>query len=67
VAAYLTVLAGAAFGLMPAWTLIGPLTPPLGIGVIMAARKFSDTVNYTPAKTRAIALSSVMGVLLIGA
>ncbi|MBE0640405.1 MAG: prenyltransferase [Bacteroidales bacterium] len=64
VIAYLTLLLGVILGIMPVWTLLGLLTLPLGFAVVKMSARYSDTSFYTPAMSRAIALSSVMSIVL---
>ncbi|HRY97609.1 MAG TPA: prenyltransferase [Bacteroidales bacterium] len=64
VIAFGTLLLGALLGIMPMWTLLGLLTLPLGWAVVRMSARFADTTYYTPAMTRAIALTSVMSLLL---
>jgi 1,4-dihydroxy-2-naphthoate octaprenyltransferase len=64
VIAYGAILLGTVLGILPLWTLLGLLTAPLGWAVVRMSAKFSDTTFYTPAMTRAIALSSVMSIVL---
>ena len=63
--AYATVVISVILDIMPYWTLIGLLSLPVAIQVIKATSKFENTDNYTPAMSKAIALSSIMGVMLI--
>jgi 1,4-dihydroxy-2-naphthoate polyprenyltransferase len=65
VLAYCVVIVSVLFKLIPVWALIGLVTMPLGYGVVKATLKYEDTSNYTPAMSKAIALSSVMGLLLV--
>lgn len=63
--AYLSVIVGAATQLVPAWTLLVLLTIPLSTEAVRHASQYEDESHYTPAMTRAIALSSVASLLLI--
>ncbi len=63
-AAYLAILLGAAFGLLPVWTLLVLLSAPLAVDTVRHASRYSDDSHYTPAMGRAIALSSVACLLL---
>jgi len=65
VLAYITILAGIIAGAISYWTLVMAITFPLGIQVVSAVKKYTDTSFYTPAMFKAIALSSVAGLLLI--
>lgn len=65
VLAYLGVIAGFLLNFLPVWSLITLLTIPLAVGVIRQTLQFHDTDKYTPAMTKAIALTSVTGILLI--
>jgi len=62
--AYLSVIAGVLLGILPVLTLIVLLTVPLSMAVIRQVRKFDDPGMYTPAMTKAIALTSVSGIIL---
>jgi 1,4-dihydroxy-2-naphthoate octaprenyltransferase len=61
---YVVLLAAVAGGLMPAWSLLAMLTAPLAWDTVRAASKFSDTSRYMPAMSRAIAVSTLTGILL---
>lgn len=63
VLAYLVIIGGTVFNILPLWTLLGLLTLPLGYAVVKLSSQFSDTKYYTPAMTRAIALSSVSSIV----
>jgi 1,4-dihydroxy-2-naphthoate polyprenyltransferase len=65
--AYLCVILGVAFQLLPIWTLLVLLTIPLAVDTVRNVNRFTDESRYTPAMTRAIALSSVASILLITA
>lgn len=65
VIAYLAIIGGTIFNILPLWTLLGLLTLPLGYAVVKLSSNFADTRYYTPAMTRAIALSSVTSIVLI--
>ncbi len=65
VIAYLSVIAGVLLNFLPVWSLITLLTIPLAVGVIRQTLQFHNTDMYTPAMTKAIALTSVAGILLI--
>lgn len=62
--AYLTLILGVIFEVFPIWTLIGLLTLPIALGMLKQAGHYTETKFYTPAMTKAIALTSVMGILL---
>jgi 1,4-dihydroxy-2-naphthoate octaprenyltransferase len=63
--AYLAVIIGVVTQLVPAWTLLVLLTIPLSTEAVRHASQYEDESHYTPAMTRAIALSSVASLLLI--
>lgn len=63
--AYIAIIAGAATQILPAWTLLVLLTIPLSTEAVKHASQYDDESHYTPAMTRAIALSSVASLLLI--
>jgi 1,4-dihydroxy-2-naphthoate octaprenyltransferase len=63
--AYLAILLGVIFGLLPAWTLLVLLSAPLALDTVRHASRFTDEAHYTPAMGRAIALSSVASLLLM--
>jgi 1,4-dihydroxy-2-naphthoate octaprenyltransferase len=65
--AYLCVILGVVFQLLPVWTLLVLLTIPLAVDTVRNVNRFDDESRYTPAMTRAIALSSVASILLIAA
>lgn len=65
VVAYLSLIAGVLLNFLPVWSLITLLTIPLAMGVIRQTSRFHNTDMYTPAMTKAIALTSVAGILLI--
>lgn len=65
IVAYLAVVAGVAFGLLPWWALISLLASPVAIQIVRGASNYKDLTYYTPSMTKAIALSSVTGILLI--
>lgn len=62
--AYLTLILGVIFEVFPIWTLIGLLTLPIAFGMLKQAGHYTETKFYTPAMTKAIALTSIMGILL---
>ena len=64
VVAYLVVVAGVAAGAMTPWALLVLLTVPLAVQVVRRTSLFADTSHYTGAMGRAIALSTVAGLLL---
>jgi 1,4-dihydroxy-2-naphthoate polyprenyltransferase len=63
--AYLAIIIGAALQVLPVWTLLVLITIPLSTEAVKHASKYEDESHYTPAMTRAIALSSVASLLLI--
>ena len=65
--AYLCVILGVVFQLLPVWTLLVLLTIPLAVDTVRKVNRFNDETFYTPAMTHAIALSSVASILLIAA
>jgi 1,4-dihydroxy-2-naphthoate octaprenyltransferase len=65
VVAYLSVIAGILFNFLPLWSLLTFLTLPLAVGVIRKVLQFKNPKMYTPAMTKAIALTSVTAVLFI--
>jgi 1,4-dihydroxy-2-naphthoate octaprenyltransferase len=65
VVAYLSVIAGILFNFLPLWSLLIFLTLPLAVGVIRKVLQFKNPKMYTPAMTKAIALTSVTAVLFI--
>jgi 1,4-dihydroxy-2-naphthoate octaprenyltransferase len=65
VIAYLAVIAGVLLDFLPVWSLITLLTIPLALGVIRQTLQYDNTDMYTPAMTKAIALTSIAGILLI--
>jgi 1,4-dihydroxy-2-naphthoate octaprenyltransferase len=65
VAAYLSIVMGAAFGILPVWTLLVLLTVPLAVNMLHHAGRYADERHYTPAMGRSINLSSAGTLLLI--
>jgi 1,4-dihydroxy-2-naphthoate polyprenyltransferase len=63
--AYLAVIIGVIFKIMPIITLISLITIPISYTVSKKVSLYNDTKNYTPAMGKAIALSSVTGIILI--
>ncbi len=63
-AAYLSVLAGVAFGILPPWTLLVLATMPLARSMLRHASRYEDENHYTPAMGRMIALSSTATLIL---
>lgn len=63
--AYLSIILGIVFKLMPMFSGLSLLTLPLAIKVVKGTSLFNDVKNYTPSMTKAIALSSISGILLI--
>jgi 1,4-dihydroxy-2-naphthoate octaprenyltransferase len=64
---YIVIVFGVVAKMLPVWTLISLLPLPLSLQVVKATSKYEDTSNYTPAMTKAIALTSVTGLLMFGA
>lgn len=62
--AYLVIILGAITKVFPIWVLITLITLPLSFSVVKGTSKFEDTNNYTPAMSKAIALTSVTGILM---
>jgi 1,4-dihydroxy-2-naphthoate octaprenyltransferase len=65
VIAYLSIIAGVYLNYLPAWSLLTFLALPIAVNVIRLTLKFDDPELYTPAMSKAIALTSVTGILLI--
>lgn len=65
--AYLCIVLGAAFGVIPVWTLLVLLTVPLAVDMLHHAGRYADERHYTRAMGRVITLSSVATLLLIAA
>jgi 1,4-dihydroxy-2-naphthoate octaprenyltransferase len=63
--AYLAVIIGSVVQILPAWTMLVLLTIPLSTDAVKHASQYENESHYTPAMTRAIALSSVASILLI--
>jgi 1,4-dihydroxy-2-naphthoate octaprenyltransferase len=63
--AYLSIIIAALMGIAPLWTLLVLLTVPLAVNTVQHASRFTDESHYTPAMTRAIALSSLGSLLLL--
>lgn len=62
--AYASIPAGILMEVLPWPSLLLMLTLPLGFAVVSLSRRFSDTRFYTPAMTKAIALSSIGSIVL---
>jgi|DewCreStandDraft_4_1066084.scaffolds.fasta_scaffold00054_58 1,4-dihydroxy-2-naphthoate octaprenyltransferase len=62
--AFASIITVVILGLTPVWTLIGLLPMPLAYQVVKATRNYEDNNNYTRAMTKAIALTSITGILL---
>lgn len=62
--AYAALLAGVLFRVTTPWVLIAFLGMPLAFTVVKKTSLFADTRHYTEAMTKAIALTSVTGLLL---
>jgi len=65
VIAYLAIVAGVIFHVIPIWALLVLLTIPLAVNMLQHAAKYDDESHYTPAMGRIIALSSTATLLLI--
>lgn len=63
--AYLAIIAGALWGILPLWTLLVLLTTPLAANMLKHASQYADESHYTPAMGRSIALSSLATIVLI--
>jgi 1,4-dihydroxy-2-naphthoate octaprenyltransferase len=63
--AYAAIVIGVIVQRLPVWNLMVLLTIPLSFEAVKHARKYSEENHYTPAMTRAIALSSAASILLI--
>lgn len=63
-AAYVPIVLGVMAALLPTAALLGLLTLPLAIGVIIALRQYHDTSKYTSTMGMAIALPTLTGLLL---
>jgi 1,4-dihydroxy-2-naphthoate octaprenyltransferase len=67
IAAYVELVVAVYAQWLPLWALLGLLTAPLGYRTVKLTANYADLKRYTPAMTGAIALSSVMGLVLIAA
>jgi len=65
VISYLSIVAGVLLNVLPVWSLLTLITIPLAYSVIKGTSKYDDTKQYTPAMSKAIALASLAGVILI--
>ena len=65
--AYLSVVAGVIFNILPVWSLLIFVSLPIAMQVVKGVRGYHDVNNYTGAMTKAIALSAIGGLLLIAA
>ena len=63
--AYLVTGLGIVLDILPVWSALSFLTIPLAYLVIKETRQFDNTKMYTPAMGKAIALTSLAGVILI--
>ncbi len=63
--AYTAIVLGVVLALLPVWTLASLLTIPLSVDVVRNASRYQEESHYTPAMTRAIALSSIASLILI--
>jgi 1,4-dihydroxy-2-naphthoate octaprenyltransferase len=64
VVAYMVLIASVVADQATPWSLLALLAAPLAIETVRKTSLFADTSNYTLAMTKAIALSSVTGILL---
>ncbi len=62
--AYLSVLTGVAFDVLPTWTLIVLITLPLAVNVVRLTSRYEEPDGYTPAMGQAIALTTLTGILM---
>jgi 1,4-dihydroxy-2-naphthoate polyprenyltransferase len=62
--AYVVLVAAVAARLMPAWSLLALVTAPLAAETVRGAAKYADKSRYLAAMSRAIALTTLTGVLL---
>jgi 1,4-dihydroxy-2-naphthoate octaprenyltransferase len=67
IAAYGELAIAAVMGWLPMWSLLGLLTIPLGVRTVLLTAHYTDLQRYTAAMTGAIALSSIMGIVLVAA
>ncbi len=63
--AYLSIILGIVFGMLPVYALLVLLTIPLTYQTVRASANFHDLDLYTGAMTKAIATASLSSVLLI--
>jgi len=63
--AYLSIVLGALFRVLPFWTLLVLATVPLAVHMLRHAARYGDESHYAPAMGRSIALSSAATVVLI--
>ncbi|MGC9341848.1 MAG: prenyltransferase [Bacteroidales bacterium] len=63
--AYISLIVGVIFNYLPVWSLLTLLGIPLAVNTIRLTLRYDDTEYYTPAMSKAIALTSVTGLLLI--
>lgn len=61
---YIVIILGVVSKMLPVWTLISLIPLPLSLQVVKTTSKYEDTSNYTPAMSKAIALTSVTGLLM---
>jgi len=62
--AYVSVLVGVVFDVLPIWTLIVLITLPLALSVVRLTHRFNEPDGYTPAMGKAIALTTLTGILM---
>lgn len=63
--AYLSIIAGIVFNILPVYAILAFVSLPIAMQVIKGVRQYHDVNNYTGAMTKAIALSAISGLLLI--
>jgi 1,4-dihydroxy-2-naphthoate octaprenyltransferase len=64
IVAYGVIVVGVVTRLMTPWALVSLLGAPLAVAVVRKTSLFRDTAHYTDAMSKAIALTSVTGILL---
>jgi 1,4-dihydroxy-2-naphthoate octaprenyltransferase len=64
VIAYLVIITGMFAKLFPVWVVMAIAPLPLSVAVVKGTSKFTDTSNYTPAMSKAIALASLTGLTM---
>jgi len=63
---YLAIIYGVIFNILPVWTIVSLATIPIAASVFLETSRYSNNERYTPAMSKAIALSSLMGIILCG-